>query len=501
MVFRLDYYDNGKLPDKEQFETPEKLREGLFQQPKSDRIQLRLYVVEDLSSDVIESLGYHYKINPDFFREHIIDFAWCNVRDPWRVPSNLIKDRRQQNWTQIRYVTPRYFETSKSFEDAQKEVMGWNVARRPDDDNNRAFWDKDDAIVALTRSKASFWLNQEDSDGGPAVGTNHNHMHKVLYAWCFADMVSAGVILLDPTIKKGFPLWRGQRNWQAAPIVGKERLQALPLPSGPSGESLLEHFMYWAEDPKRLNLNPADSLSADPNKKAQNIHAPIQILLQLICAEWLTVADYIKARLCQIDWEIAFPESFIDGEHDINFPLKKLHMWRRFVPLYREMLSETLENVFRFSCHRNVMKDFAAESHLCSCASRHAYGTEKLPPGAIAMYRDDFERALAQMKEYQERIDRLTNVVMASIGIKDSERAMSDNRNLGRLSWLATLFLPFSLVATTFCMQLDVSSITTETVKWYFITAVPLAAVVIGVATTLSLPRVQRFFKIANFNQ
>ena len=57
-----------------------------------------------------------------------------------------------------RYVTPRYFPTSEEFKKAQEEVNGWNIARRPDDDNNRAFWDKDDAIVALTRSKASFWL-------------------------------------------------------------------------------------------------------------------------------------------------------------------------------------------------------------------------------------------------------------------------------------------------------------------------------------------------------
>lgn len=36
-------------------------------------LKLRLFVVEDLSREVIEALGYHLKIDPSFFRDHIID--------------------------------------------------------------------------------------------------------------------------------------------------------------------------------------------------------------------------------------------------------------------------------------------------------------------------------------------------------------------------------------------------------------------------------------------
>ena len=38
-------------------------------------IQLRLYVVEDLSKDVIEVLGSGLGIEPSFFRAHIVDYA------------------------------------------------------------------------------------------------------------------------------------------------------------------------------------------------------------------------------------------------------------------------------------------------------------------------------------------------------------------------------------------------------------------------------------------
>jgi len=47
----------------------------------NDKVQFGLYVVEDLSSDVIEVLGSGLEIEPSFFRAHIVDYVWYNVRD------------------------------------------------------------------------------------------------------------------------------------------------------------------------------------------------------------------------------------------------------------------------------------------------------------------------------------------------------------------------------------------------------------------------------------
>jgi len=138
-------------------------------------VRLRLFVVEDLSRDVIENLGSHFDIEPDFFREHIVDYAWYNVRDPWRNPPNLKIVSRQQHWFQVRYVTSRYFDTPDSFKRGFEESQTFNVLRRPDDDqNNKAFWDKKEAIVGMTRSRASFWLKQADGPNNPAVGKEAN---------------------------------------------------------------------------------------------------------------------------------------------------------------------------------------------------------------------------------------------------------------------------------------------------------------------------------------
>lgn len=163
-VCRLDYpKDNGDVVEK-RFTKSQELRTALEGEAKGwndSNIQFRLYVVEDLSRDVIELLGDRYDVDPAFFREHILDFSWFNVRDPWKDSPNLVKDSRNQSWTQIRYVTARYFENVKSFERGEREAADWNVQRRPDRDFNSSFWDKPEAVVSQTRSRASFWLKRK----------------------------------------------------------------------------------------------------------------------------------------------------------------------------------------------------------------------------------------------------------------------------------------------------------------------------------------------------
>lgn len=51
-----------------------------FSQPRDDAsVRLRLFVVEDLSREVIETLGSKFDIDPSFFREHLVDYVWYNI--------------------------------------------------------------------------------------------------------------------------------------------------------------------------------------------------------------------------------------------------------------------------------------------------------------------------------------------------------------------------------------------------------------------------------------
>jgi Mg2+ and Co2+ transporter CorA len=98
------------------------------------------------------------------------------------------------------------------------------------------------------------------------------------------------------------------------------------------------------------------------------------------------------------------------------------------------------------------------------------------------------------MEEYQRRIDRLTSVVTAIISIDDSRRGQDDNRNVARLTWLATFFIPLGYMASLFSMQSDISTLK-DTYRLYFETALPLAAGTLGLALILGLPSVQRYVR------
>ncbi len=282
-----------------------------------------------------------------------------------------------------------------------------------------------------------------------------------------------------------------------------------PTPAGPPRDSLYHDLIYWAQRPDAFKKAHSDI-------SALNVHVPIQALLHIICAEWLTIADYIKTRLGQIEWEISFPEHFLDKHSDIDVALKKLHVWRRLVPLYREMLNETLQRVFHFPCHTanmtssgsslvntmpnstitnvtttnstttNIANDNIAK---CQCP---VHQSTPVKQGGISAFSDDFTRALSYMEEYQLRIDRLTSVVTAIISIGDSRRGQDDNRNVARLTWLATFFIPLSFMSGLFSMQTDLSQLV-GTYKQYFEIAMPLATGSLGLAYILARPSVRRF--------
>ncbi|KAI0439765.1 hypothetical protein F4803DRAFT_568115 [Xylaria telfairii] len=492
----LDYFSNEVVENKagninsardlQQF--LEKDAEGI-----ADDHRFRLYVVEDLSRDVIEALGSKFNIEADVFRSHIVDYAWYNVRDRWRDPPVLSIVGQHQNWIQLRYVTVRYFSPT-TFDNGNEQAERFNIGRRVDEDLCKAWWDQEGAKIGLTRSRATYWVSPKRPNSRCRIG----------------------VLLLDPTVKAGVPLWRGRRNCQTVPTP-KEFASRQIRTSGEQN-AIFEDFVHWASNPKAFSNIVAGSGESDHHH-----HAPIQVLLHLICSEWLTILDYIKTRLAQIDMEIIKPHSFATGQ-DAGATLEKLHMWRRFIPLYREMVTETLRRVFNYS---SIKVEMSAAGRDISSTTLSALGKEeggdpqgvpprvttytpiesnlsqgdslglpRLPqpkPSSISIYERDLLIILEQLEEYQQRVDRLTSVVTAVMSIEDSRRGLRDNHNIGRLTALATGFIPFSLIAGIFSMQADLGDLFRHhTLQIFFETAIPLLVVVVLVVTVLQKPNIRK---------
>ncbi|WZH44081.1 uncharacterized protein QYS62_005097 [Fusarium acuminatum] len=355
--------------------------------------QFNLFVVEDLSRDVIEILGSVFGIDPRFFRAHITENVWNNVRDRWRDPSLLDVDAQRRDWFQMRFMRSRYFTNQKDLHDAEKETNKFNIMRRIITDNSDTFWDKDpklcqnwwpwgsaqrettpvDAKVGLIRSRATFWLSPD---------------------------LPVGVLLLEPTPKAGYPLWRGYGNWDNIPPFEYRLYAQSPTPQDeipPSqqrkqtdtNESWFEEYLYWAQRSVSVVTSPDTIEGKLPS-------VPIQSLLHLICGEWLIFADYLNTRLNQIDWAIVRPSFFPKADTDTRQQsLDKLHFWRRTTPQARDMLNNCIRQTF----------------------------TLIRPPGMAQLtelYDYDYKAVAERLNEHENRIDRLSSAVNSAISLDDA---------------------------------------------------------------------------------
>ncbi|KAI0102581.1 hypothetical protein GGR51DRAFT_550436 [Nemania sp. FL0031] len=503
-VRQLEYLSDGKTELIGNYTTPEQLGDALaalsINRSKGSTggdVKLKLFVVEDLSREVIERLGYHFDIDPDFFRAHIFDYAWYNIRDPFWDPPFLHIDSMRKDWCQVRFCRVRYFPSPALFNQAQDAANKFNIGRKLYDDENKAFWDTDIppklsrhplSVTLETRKLIGNWSallgmcsskekpldleSQRDGSRG-AYARNAEAKLKQLHEEMIDGKVGlmrtratfwrrkgeegdydVGVLLLDPTIKEGFPLWRGHRNWDPMPSARRSDQATAGNETGPQAErSFFEDFVHWAQRPVALSNS-----SLNPTPEINDI--PLLALLRLVCAEWLTLSEYIKTRLSQIDWEITNPNEFLT-QTQIDTILRKLHTWRRLVPLYREMLSET-------------------KSRVC-----HVDSSDSLPSASpLNAYKREFSLVLEQMEEYEERIDRLTTVVTSAISIKDSRR-------VERLTLLATLFVPLSLVGTLFSMSGNIAQIGATFGYWAAASLVLLVALLAWARLTGSRRRMK----------
>ncbi|KAF5985553.1 hypothetical protein FCOIX_2047 [Fusarium coicis] len=412
-------------------------------------VKFSLFVVEDLSRDVIETLGSKLAIDPRFFRAHITDYVWNNIRDRWREPSILQVDAKRQTWFQLRLIRSRYFENQSQLTEAKTQVNEFNVMRRLDADKNQIFWDKDPDPTIWERLAGG--SSQDKSRVDARVDAKVGHMRSRATFWLNPES-TIGVLLLEPTPEAGYPLWRGYPNWDELPAFGANNdgppgpvrdLQIPPsLRSKGSGNpmSWFEDYVFWAQ--RTTNF-----------AKLTNV-----------CGEWLTFADYLNARLNQIDWGIVNPSFFPEsgGTDHQKQSLRKLHFWRRWVPQARDMLQATMSQVTD-----DEQRGFAE---------------------SFKLYKGDLEIIKKRLEDYETRIDRLSTVVNSTISLTDAS-------NTSKLTILASFFIPPSLVAALLSMNMDPLIGLGDSLKWWAVASVVAVAILFTIGYLLKTRKAESLKK------
>lgn len=375
----------------------------------------RLFIVEDLSRDVIETLGVHLGVDPMFFRGFISDYSWYNTRDPWTEIPEMDIVSRTQSFLHARFAHTRYFRDRKSIGRARREAGGFNVLRRVDQNGNWiAGIDTPGSGVGTVRSKMSFWAQpQEHGHTGPFNA----------------------ILLVDPSITEGFPLWGGYNNPIPCPPMGDDTLQS------PAIGSTFEKVVYLLE---QMSTEEVQSIAHDPRVL---FHKPLCI----VCSEWLVLIRYANTRLSQLEWEIEDPYLRLRYE-DLSTTLDKIHAWRRRFPLYKALLREALNKVIR------------------------RQGFPGATMNSLSSLEKDFGALLSEVGDLHERAERIMSVVTAVMSIDESKKSLQQDRGIARLTYLAVTFVPLSFVSSFFSMTEDITKLR-QTFWIYFTVAVPVTLI------------------------
>ncbi|KAF3807717.1 hypothetical protein GCG54_00007450 [Colletotrichum gloeosporioides] len=442
----VDYTDNQPKKSQDFINDVPGLGHFLCHQPQtSATAQIRLIVAEDLSRDLVELLGSFYDIDPQFFRSHIDDYLFHSPRDPWVDLPSLDVDARQRNYFTLQYLRARYFETEADFEVAEYDSGIFNVLRRIDSDRSRrrlkdGLLDKLGDSITLTRSKTSLWWKPRKDP---------------------SELVTA-ILLVDPTVSRGTPIWGGYRPFQQTPSM-KTWLQneTQPFDAPPQG-TLYEDVVYWSQ---RMAAHELDLVRKDERNIALGMY-------RLIIVDWLRALKYVTVTLTKIEWEFERPY-WADNISNIDNIIKKLSPWRRNIGYYQAMISDAIARLFPPEIHAPIggMQPSGAIIEM-----------DNLPPQPIAEEDNrgiralwtDFRNLKQLMTESQARIRTIENIAVNGVNTEDAKRAVQQkNGHLTRLTGLATIFIPLNFTSSLLSISPDFSAATMS--FWlFFAIGIPL---------------------------
>ncbi|TKA68572.1 hypothetical protein B0A55_08899 [Friedmanniomyces simplex] len=391
----------------------------------AEKPPIRLVIAEDLSRDLVELLGSTYDIDPLFFLSHIGDYLFHNTRDRWVELPDLDVVARQRSHFNVQYLRARYFQTPELFNKAEQESGSFNVLRRLDSDRSRkrlqnTLLDVNGASVTLSRSKTSLWIKPRDNPQDPIIA----------------------VLLVDPTVQEGRALWGGYRPFSNTPSMhAPEPIEA------PTHISLFEDVIHWTS---RMTAPELDGVRADP----RSISMP---MFRLVLADWRTVLKYMATMLGKIEWEFENPH-WGEAPSDIDNSLRKLSPWRRNVPYYQGMIAESIDRVFQ------------------ALPSNSPEPEATRPTSGLPSLLHDFHLVRQLMDASQRRIEAIQTTASNSISIEESRRAVQQNQNLARLTFLATIFIPLSFTSSFLSMSPNFAA-ATQTIWIFFAIGLPLTVI------------------------
>ena len=227
----------------------------------------------------------------------------------------------------------------------------------------------------------------------------------------------SGVLLVDPSITHGFPLWSGYGNFHPSPSVGTHT-DDISLP--PYDRGIVQEFVFWTLNQARCK---ARVIPASPDL------LPLAFFT-MVCAQWLIMCEYINTRLGQIEWEIELGLSNLYAQ-DFDHTLKTLLIWRRRMPIYNAFVERSISKI----------------------SARYTSASDTKPFNSWQDILTNLRDILKRLEILHCRADKIMAVSMAVTAREESKKATQESRAITRVSYLAFVFVPLSFWTSFFSMS------------------------------------------------
>ncbi|KAH5583284.1 hypothetical protein HBI24_109380 [Parastagonospora nodorum] len=387
----------------------------------NDQPTMRLYIVEDLSTDVVELLGSRYNIDPLFFSTQydFPDYGKGGLTEALRLQVS----KKHRKWFYIDNV--RMYESGDErfwWEENDNNISEFNVQRRV---SSHIVGKNQDGISILS-TRTAFWL-EKDGKGGPMVG----------------------VVLVDPTTRL---------------FHGHYRDKSITRPTTTSESKQTRAQATWYSDIVEISSRFLGNQPFPPGT-AINLMAVVYPATVAVCAEWLKVCRLYSVFLDQIESEFISPSDSGPKRSMIDKALNTLTRLRKYLPNWRRMVIATLEDAM------------PAATRL---SKPDSHPQDKQNDLLLDQIGPDLKRIQHNIEELQARSIRLTDRCVAEMQLQAARESLAESHNLARLSWLATIFVPLTFLSGLFSMSEDVSSLQ-GSFKYYFSIGIPLVTVALVV--------------------
>ncbi|KAF1960375.1 hypothetical protein CC80DRAFT_292748 [Byssothecium circinans] len=463
-IVSLDFVTHDKSPTSRIIQPTDLLSE--LECPQTPPQPGQILIVEDITPEVVETLGGALGLDPRFFASYISQ-AWRKLRAQSPQTCALPSRERRQSFVPLYYhrtVVAHGLEP-----DAAQFVRTCNHQRK---------------LFVLPPIK------------GERVGLAQ-HACAVLKTGR-ADGRWIGIILVDPPLQNDYtqlrsretlptsvslkPFLGGCEDFEDDPIVDTSSpAQQLELGDGDGTSTRIDRRGMLGELVHHWTTS-AQPLAVLHACTPPSLQALAYLPLRIVAAEWVNYRTLVEFSVKEHEWVSGGRSSWMDELEGLDKHLRNLQTWRRRVLASQQKMRQ----IARFLAAPVPGVESASprcNNGIC-CGSRNSISNEPSDlEAAWAALRADYAFLGAEIGEHGARVESLVAVVTSGMALLEGRRSLAETANVSRLTLLAFFFLPLSFVATLFSMG-DINAPGGSRFWVYWAVALPLTFIVTLLAQT-----------------